>query len=149
METLHPRVMRQTIKHIRSLYGNDAIDLDGGKTFRTDEVEAAYTTKFYELMLKANEDAEVSVFTEDEWEEVFKPKENPRNDYNAAWNGWLYETTGKDLEIIRATPNQYVWTLVEAEDSMFISSGKRFVNRLGYFVCERPFYNESVVGLED
>lgn len=76
----------------------------------------------------------------DKWEEAYKPQKNHLND-NAGYNGWLYETYGEEVkfvqELAKKEPNR-VWTLLEGDEGMWISSGYHHVNRIGYFVTEKP-----------
>ena len=53
----------------------------------------------------------------------------------------LFETYGKDLKFVQKQPYNKVWTLTDSDDSdkMFIQNGIHFVNRVAYYVCEKPF----------
>ena len=76
--------------------------------------------------------------TEDEWLETYKPKTN-HLDSNASWNGTMFETYGEEIDFIKSTPDNFVWTLLDVDGSLIVSSGQSWVNRLGYFVCEVPW----------
>lgn len=71
--------------------------------------------------------------------------------YNPIENGRMFETYGKDKELVANTQNEYVWTLVDVEDEDMIISGKHFVNRIGYYICEIPWSGQwqIIVELED
>lgn len=81
----------------------------------------------------------------EQWEKTFKPKFN-HLDNNASFqdengNGIMFETYGKEFEYVKEQDPRYVWTYGD-EDGSYIIAGRRFVNRLGYFVCEIPWSNE-------
>lgn len=82
--------------------------------------------------------------TDDEWREEYIPKEN-HLDNNAAFNGCMYETFGPEVSFIwqygKNNPNN-VWTLVDAEEELYIIAGMHFVNRMGYFITEKPWEHE-------
>lgn len=59
--------------------------------------------------------------------------------------------TDDEYIFIMSQPHQNVWTLVEGDDDkMYILKGRRWVNRLAYFVCEVPYdgLTESAVGAD-
>ena len=76
--------------------------------------------------------------TEDEWLETYKPKVN-HLDSNASWNGTMFETYGEEVDFINFAPDNFVWTLLDVDGDLIVSSGQSWVNRLGYFVCEVPW----------
>jgi hypothetical protein len=76
--------------------------------------------------------------TEDEWLETYKPKVN-HLDSNASWNGTMFETYGEEVDFVNSTPDNFVWTLLDVDGDLIVSSGQSWVNRLGYFVCEVPW----------
>jgi hypothetical protein len=93
-----------------------------------------------------------NILTEDAWEEKYVPVinhiERAKQDSSVAdedlcgWNGWLYETYGKDLEYIveLARHSKRVWTIIEGDDdTLYYTAGYHLVNRLGYIVTENPW----------
>lgn len=55
----------------------------------------------------------------------------------------MFETFGADREKVINVLNDgenalHVWTLLEAEGELFISSGFHYVNRMGYFITLEP-----------
>lgn len=80
-----------------------------------------------------------TTMTVDEWEDKFQPITNPFEDNG--WNGWMFETYGKDLEYVMAQPENHVWTWVDGDedDDTCIVSGYYIVNRIGYFVTNKPW----------
>lgn len=75
----------------------------------------------------------------DKWEETFVPIVNPFADNG--WNQTMFETFGEELEFVRQQPDEHVWTWIDGEqgDGSYIISGAHFVNRIGYFVTEKPW----------
>ena len=82
--------------------------------------------------------------TEDEWYETYKPIQNNLDD-NASWNGTMFETYGDELEFVDNQPDENVWTWTDGDDGgTYLSSGKSYINRLGYFVCTVPWTEEAI-----
>lgn len=57
----------------------------------------------------------------------------------------MFETFGPELGAVRAADPACVWTLVDGDDddSFYVLSGWHLVNRLGYFITERPWVGEG------
>ena len=51
----------------------------------------------------------------------------------------LFETYGEDLEQIRRTYPNKVWTLLDYDGKLIIVAGYHHVNRLNYIVSIRPW----------
>ena len=80
--------------------------------------------------------------SEDEFADHYRPRRN-HLDPSASFDfgdgyGTLFETFGPELAFICSQPVSHVWTLLSGDEGEFISSGFHRVNRLGYFVCDRP-----------
>jgi len=79
----------------------------------------------------------------DVWEAKYRPIFN-----NLRGNGdeIMFETYGDELHYVlgvkRFNPN-HVWTLVEGDEGLWITSGYHFVNRVNYFITEIPFEGEG------
>lgn len=79
----------------------------------------------------------------DLWYDKYKPIKNPVQP-NAPFEGEMFETYGPELNFVEATPPNRVWTLVTGDDgSDIITAGFHFVNRLGYFITEIPWTDET------
>jgi len=76
--------------------------------------------------------------TFEQWCENYRPVANELCQ-GAPYDGLMFETYGAELEYVRRQDSECIWTLVEAEDELVILSGWHIVNRLGYFVTERPW----------
>ena len=75
--------------------------------------------------------------TEDQWIEQFKPVKNDL-DPNAGWNQTMFETFGPEIEFVISQPDENIWTWVEGDSGTYVVSGRHWVNRLGYFICQTP-----------
>jgi hypothetical protein len=81
--------------------------------------------------------------TEDNFSELFKPQQNHLDD-NPSWDGTMFETFGVELDYVLSFANDFnkqkrVWTLIEVDGIMYISAGYHLVNRMGYFITEKPW----------
>lgn len=84
-----------------------------------------------------------------EWEEQFKPVVN-HLDENASWQneygvGIMFETYGAEEQYVFDQDPLKVWTYVDGDDGgTYLVSGRCFINRIGYFVCEVP-YDDAII----
>lgn len=88
--------------------------------------------------------------TEDEFYEKFHPIGNHIVD-GAPFDGCMFETYGEELDYInKVTPNnrKNIWTILENEGKLYISSGYHFVNRMGYLITEEEHDDDIEVNLE-
>ncbi len=74
--------------------------------------------------------------TEDKWFETYRPIKNP-HEKDASFDGYMFETYGKELAQVLVTDPRLVWTYVEVDGNLYIASGFHSVNRLGYFITEQ------------
>jgi hypothetical protein len=74
----------------------------------------------------------------DAWEAKYKPIKNHLDDDNDK-----FETYGEELDYVRSvydTDPRRVWTLIDGDDgNLYIVDGYHLVNRINYFVTEKPF----------
>jgi hypothetical protein len=83
-------------------------------------------------------------FTVDDWEEKYKPMQNPRKDAEDGFDANMFDTHDEgDYEVLKGYDIKRIWTLLEGEDGMVIISGYHRVNRLGYFITENPVEEED------
>jgi len=78
--------------------------------------------------------------TEAQFINSFRPMPN-RLRPNASWDGALLETYGSEERLVKDVANiaqSRVWTLLETDGVLTISSGYHHVNRQGYFITEKP-----------
>lgn len=51
-----------------------------------------------------------------------------------------YNWDGEDLDILNATAPEYIWTIVSGDNgNLYVSPGRRFVNRMDYVICKHPW----------
>ena len=79
--------------------------------------------------------------TYDEWFEEYKPIKNPL-DSEGSFNGRMFETYGADWEAVGDWAERHVWTLIH-DDGLHIIPGRRWINRLGYFITKQPWAEED------
>lgn len=92
----------------------------------------------------------METITEDQFWADYVPIQNhliPEDDDGLAWDGCLFETLRPDLDYVRDQNKQRpdrIWTLLEADDGLVISSGMHYVNRVGLFITEKPWTETTV-----
>lgn len=81
--------------------------------------------------------------TYEQWWDTYNPIQN-HIEANASFDGAMFETYGPELSFVRDQDISKVWTIIEGEDgNLYVSDGYHFVNRIGYFVTERPFTGDG------
>ena len=73
----------------------------------------------------------------DAWEAKYQPIQNHIDPHA----GDKFETYGAELDYVLSIANSEparVWTLVDGDDGLYITSGYHFVNRLNYFITKNP-----------
>lgn len=85
----------------------------------------------------------MKTITEDQFFEQYKPVLNRHylNEDSTAFNGCMYETYGSELDYVRevAQVNEaFVWTVIDGDNGLSITSGYHHVNRFGYIITELP-----------
>jgi hypothetical protein len=82
--------------------------------------------------------------TMEEWEATYKPIPNNIVE-NASFQdesgkGIMFETYGDEYEFVKKADPAHIWTYGDGDDGgSYIWAGWSFVNRLGYFITEIPF----------
>ena len=70
-----------------------------------------------------------------------------------SYSGCLYETYGEDIDYINSLVKEgkvkHIWTVLDCEGELVISSGKWHVNRMGYIVTEKPWSEDMIEVDED
>ena len=82
----------------------------------------------------------MSRLTQDEWEEQYLPKPN-----HITNQGNAYETYGAELDYITEQDEKFIWTEMDGEDGVYIVSGYHFVNRIQYYITEKPWVEDTSV----
>jgi hypothetical protein len=82
----------------------------------------------------------------DAWESEYSPIANPFNDHG--WNGLMFETYGDDWGFVLRHMSNHVWTWVDGDDGTFLVTGFHYVNRIGYFVTDKPWTTEQTIQVD-
>jgi hypothetical protein len=84
----------------------------------------------------------------DDWCDVFKPIPN-NIDKNASFNGLMFETYGAEYEFVKKAHDKHIWMYGDGDDGgTYIWSGWGFVNRIGYFITEVPFPDNTTIQVQ-
>jgi hypothetical protein len=93
----------------------------------------------------------MDTFIEMEYEdfiETYKPIRN-HLDENASHDGYMFETYGDEYEFVKSSPEKNIWMYGDGDDGgSYIWSGWGFVNRLGYFITEVPFPDNTTIQIK-
>jgi hypothetical protein len=76
--------------------------------------------------------------TYDYWEANFKPIKNSLVKYDQLH----FETYGEEAEFVQKADNKYIWTEVDGDEGTYIISGYHWVNRIHYYITEKPWEDE-------
>lgn len=87
----------------------------------------------------------MKIITELEFFQHYKPIKNHINEHgDAPWNNHAFEKTNAELQFIRDSPENTVWTLVECDnDNYMVRSGRRFVNASLHFITSVPWTEDT------
>jgi hypothetical protein len=84
----------------------------------------------------------------DEFVETYKPIKN-HIDVTASFDGLMFETYGEEYEFIKGTPERHIWTYGDGDDGgSYVWNGWSFVNRIGYFITEVPFPENTTIQIK-
>lgn len=89
--------------------------------------------------------------TYEQWIETYKPMHNHIAEYDAGFDGAMFETYGDECQFIQELVNtapDTIWTLITGDrNGWSIISGCHYVNRLGYFVSQVPFTHHMEIDI--
>jgi hypothetical protein len=84
----------------------------------------------------------------DEWVAEYKPILN-HIDNNASFGGLMFETYGDEYEFVKQSPEKNIWMYGDGDDGgSYIWSGWGFVNRIGYFITDKPFPDNVTIQIK-
>jgi hypothetical protein len=89
--------------------------------------------------------------TYDDFVNTFHPIKNPL-DKNAAFEGYMFETFGKEADLVRGCTGNRIWTIIVNDDcdELYVCNGYHIVNRIGYMLTRVPFsYSDTIEVLCD
>lgn len=78
----------------------------------------------------------------EDFEESYKPIQNPYTT-DAPHDNCMFEVDGMEGDYVRSCDIYKVWTIIEVEGESFIVPGFRMCDRLGYFITEVKWHDES------
>jgi len=79
----------------------------------------------------------------DIWEKKYQPKKSPEK--HSSYNNTLIECYKELWEYLKKQDPKNIWTLINGDDDSFvIIPGSHYVNRIGYFVTEKPWEHENL-----
>jgi len=85
--------------------------------------------------------------TYDEWNYVYKPTINSFVSV-APFDGMMFETIGEEISYVLSFVNnkqeKHIWTIIENEGVSYVCAGYHLINRLGYFITEVPWTDETL-----
>jgi hypothetical protein len=77
--------------------------------------------------------------------DTYKPITN-HIDTNASFDGMMFETYGDEVEFVKAQDENRIWMYGDGDDGgSYLWSGWGFVNRIGYFITEVPFPDNTTI----
>jgi len=81
----------------------------------------------------------------DAWCDEYKPITNHIYT-NASFDGLMFETYGEEYEFVKAQNENRIWMYGDGDDGgTYIWSGWGFVNRIGYFISDKPFADNVTI----
>jgi hypothetical protein len=84
----------------------------------------------------------------DEFVDTYKPITN-HIDTNASFDGLMFETYGEEVEFVKAQDENRIWMYGDGDDGgSYLWSGWGFVNRIGYFITEVPFPDNTTIQVQ-
>ena len=84
----------------------------------------------------------------DEWVDTYKPINN-HIDTNASFDGLMFETYGDEYEFVKQSNEKHIWMYGDGDDGgSYVWSGWGFVNRIGYFITEVPFPEDTTIQIQ-
>ena len=76
-----------------------------------------------------------------EFEEQFRPI---KNHLSSDSDQQMFETYGEEVEfVISKVEENKVWTWADGDYCSYVSNGYHYVNRIGYYVCEVPYDEDT------
>lgn len=91
----------------------------------------------------------METLTYDRFLDEYKPIKNEIVE-DAPFDGYMFETYGRELKEIKNHNPSNVWTLLDVDGELFLAAGIHFVNRLGFFITEKEWESSELeFSLED
>jgi hypothetical protein len=81
-------------------------------------------------------------YTYDAWFKEFEPIPNHITKYPDILH---FETYGEEYEFVKAQDPNHVWTEVDADEGTYIVAGWHYVNRIHYYITNKPWNDDIEV----
>jgi hypothetical protein len=86
--------------------------------------------------------------TFEEADEQFRFIPNNYDEYSS-FDGLMFETYGDEVEFVKSQSPDKIWMYGEGDDGgLYIWSGWGFVNRIGYFISEKPVPANTIIQIQ-
>ena len=86
--------------------------------------------------------------TFEEADEQFRFIPNNYDEYSS-FDGLMFETYGDEVEFVKSQSPDKIWMYGDGDDGgLYIWSGWGFVNRIGYFVSEKPVPANTIIQIQ-
>ena len=86
--------------------------------------------------------------TEDEWFNTYKPIKN-NIEIHSSFDGHMFETYDGEVAFVKEQDPAYIWMYGDGDDGgSYIWNGWHIVNRIGYFVTEVPFPDNTTIQIQ-
>jgi hypothetical protein len=86
--------------------------------------------------------------TFEEADDKFKFMVNPYDEYSS-FDGLMFETYGDEVEYVKSMSPDRIWMYGDGDDGgTYIWSGWGFVNRIGYFISEKPVPENTTIQIK-
>ena len=91
--------------------------------------------------------------TFEDWLQTYKPIKNHLDPHasfqDESGEGIMFETYGDEVAFVKQQDPRHIWMYGDGDDGgSYIWSGWGFVNRLGYFITEVPFPDNTMIQVQ-
>lgn len=77
--------------------------------------------------------------TFEEFIKKYAPAKNS-NVEDGPYNGYMFETFGEDLELVKITSREHIWTLIDCpNEESYVIQGYHLADRFGHFITFVPW----------
>jgi hypothetical protein len=84
------------------------------------------------------------IYTYDAWVRDFQPMPNHLRNQDHGLE-LPYETYGEEVEYVKLQDEKHIWTEVDGDSGTYILSGWHFVNRIQYYITNKPWTDDVEV----
>ena len=91
----------------------------------------------------------MQTLTVEAWNARYRPEYNFLSPEETSFGGTMFETYGDEVAYVESVTKDRVWTYVDTDNGgLAIINGYHLVNRIGYFVTEELWTEDTTVTLE-